>query len=145
MIVVNANYFGPAHEAEKLLEPFVSLSPLRYEFLGVPWPRVFETSYFGMDDVKACARNQKALMYSISAVRTDAPLMARFVDELVDFVRANPEIPLFTFVIHRFPTQAVMAVDDGDSAYAHRSLKMHMYVACASRRPDFVPYILHAW
>ncbi|KAK7958259.1 hypothetical protein PG996_010302 [Apiospora saccharicola] len=124
-LMVNANYHGPRAEARTALEPFAHLGPVRSEYLQVPWPRVFETSYFGIDDRKACSRNQHVNMYSITARRTDARAMAAFVDELLAFSRSNPAVPT-TFVVHRFPTQAVRRVPDDASAYPHRDLKMHM-------------------
>ena len=71
VLIVNANYHGSIEDAKVALEPFQALSPLQSEHLEVPWPEVFETSYFGIDDKKACSRNQHVVMYSIAARQTE--------------------------------------------------------------------------
>ena len=123
--MVNANFYGYLGKAEKYLAPFVALGPLRQEHLIVPWPQVFSTSYFGIDDTKACSRNQHVNMYSIGATRTDAEAMSAFMHEILAMSRRNPDVAT-TFVVHRFPTQAVLHVPNDDSAYPYRDLKMHM-------------------
>lgn len=125
VLIVNANYHGTLQNAKMILEPFASLGPLRSEHIVVPWPRVFETSYFGIDDAKACSRNQLVNMYSIAAVHTDAKAMATYLGELRDFSRLNTDIAS-TFVIHRFPSPPERAGSGDDSAYPYRDLKMHM-------------------
>lgn len=125
VIIVNANYHGTMSEAMDLLEPFLELGPVDSQHLYVSWPEVFSTSYFGIDDKKACGRNQHVNMYSIAAIRTDADALSAFVDQLSAFSRLHPDVAT-TFVVHRFATQAVLGTLDDDSAYPYRDLKMHM-------------------
>jgi hypothetical protein len=125
--MINANYFGPVDEGMRYLDPFIALGPSETEILTVPWNRVTSTSYFRLDE-KACKKGQYINMYSIGRNRTDVSIYESFFDDLTDFYSENPDILTF-FVIHRFPTQAVLAVPDEETAYPHRHLKMHMYVS----------------
>jgi fumiquinazoline A oxidase len=125
VVLINANYYGPEDEAREYLQPFFSLNLLQSELLVVPWTRVFETSYFGINDTKACGRLQHVNMYSIGATETSPATLSAAVAELELFSRSNKDITS-TFMIHRFPTQAVLAVPDDASAYPHRHIKMHM-------------------
>jgi fumiquinazoline A oxidase len=125
VLMVNANYYGRLSDAEEELKPFLALNPLQHELLVVPWPRVFETSYFGVDDKKACSRAQHVNMYSVSAVKTDPEAMSSFIDQLLAFSRLHPDVAT-TFVVHRFPTDAVTKFADSESAYPYRNNKMHM-------------------
>ncbi|KAI8632691.1 hypothetical protein F5Y19DRAFT_491338 [Xylariaceae sp. FL1651] len=132
VIMVNANYYGSRSEAEDILGLFLDLGPLQHEMLVVPWPRVFETSYFGVNDTKACARNQHVNMYSVSAIQTDVDAMSTFLDQVLSFSRAHPDVAT-TFVVHRFPTgskaeaeAAPRLKDDRESVYPYRQNKMHI-------------------
>ncbi|KAL5333401.1 FAD-binding domain-containing protein [Aspergillus crustosus] len=115
VVLINANYYGPESEARKYLQPFFDLNLLQSEVLVVPWPKVFETSYFGIDDTKACGRDQHVNMYSIGANQTSPSTLSAAVAQLETFSRANKDVAS-TLVIHRFPTQAVLAILDEDSA-----------------------------
>ncbi|KAI1775077.1 hypothetical protein F4818DRAFT_441900 [Hypoxylon cercidicola] len=125
VIIVNANFAGPVSVAKKFLAPLEALSPLRSEVFSVAWPDVISTSYFGIEDTRACGRNQHVNMRSIAARRTDPQVTSQFLTELDRFSKANPNITT-TFMIHRFPNQKVLQVADQDSAYPHRDLKMHI-------------------
>ena len=126
--VVNTNYFGPVEDGMPYLSSLIALGPLRTEILTVPWNRVIPTSYFGLDKKRACKKGQYINMYSIGRNRTDIAIYESFVGELTDFSLQHPDI-VNAFVIHRCPTQAVLAVPDEATAYPHRHLNMHMYVS----------------
>lgn len=125
IMILNVNYYGPRDEVKKYLDMFQGLQPLKSEVLNVPWTKVFETSYFGVDDTKACGRGQHINMYSVAARKTDAPALSAFVENLAKFSQNNKEITT-SFVVHRFATQAVMQVPDEESAYAYRDVTMHL-------------------
>ncbi|RYO90879.1 hypothetical protein DL766_001620 [Monosporascus sp. MC13-8B] len=125
VLLVNVNFAGPARAAAPFLESVAKVGPLRSEVLNVRWPDVFSTSYFGIKDTKACSRNQNVNMRSIGAKRTDPEAWVAFLHELENFSRAHPDVTA-AMVIHRFATQKVLGVPDGDSAYPHRQLKMHI-------------------
>ncbi len=122
---MNANFAGPAHIAEHYLAPLMDLEPLRSEVLNVRWPDVFSTSYFGIEDTKACGRNQHVNMRSIGAKHTNPEALVAFIQELDSFNRVHTDLPT-SLVIHRFATQKVLEVPDHESAYPHRELKMHL-------------------
>ncbi|KAK6066639.1 FAD binding domain-containing protein [Seiridium cupressi] len=124
-MLLNVNYYGPTAEASPYLEKFDALEPLRSEILTVPWTHVFETSYFGVDDTKACGRRQHINMYGIAARKTDASALETFANDLLDFSRTNNNITT-SLVVHRFATQAVLRVPDEDSAYPYRNVQMHI-------------------
>ncbi|KAI1379509.1 hypothetical protein F4677DRAFT_442487 [Hypoxylon crocopeplum] len=125
VLLVNANFAGPINQALKHLAPLNALNPLRFEVLDVAWPDVFSTSYFGIEDTKACGRNQHVNMRSVGAKRTDPDIIVEFIDELERFTMANPDVST-AMMIHRFPTQKVLEVPDEESVYPHRQFKMHI-------------------
>ncbi|KAI2621293.1 hypothetical protein GGR54DRAFT_96721 [Hypoxylon sp. NC1633] len=125
VLLINANFAGPINLALEYLAPLLDLDPIRYEALSVAWPDVFSTSYFGIEDTKACGRNQHVNMRSVGARRTDPDVIVAFIDELARFTDAHPDIST-TLMIHRFSTQRVLEVPDEESVYPHRELKMHI-------------------
>ncbi|KAJ2976040.1 hypothetical protein NUW58_g297 [Xylaria curta] len=125
VLLVNVNFFGSVNSATRHLKPLFRLRPLRSEVLNVHWPAVFRTSYFGIEDTKACSRNQHVNMRSIGARSTNPKAWLKFLRELKSFSGAHPDIGA-SMVIHRFATQRVLRVTDEDSAYPHRQLKMHI-------------------
>ncbi|KAI6091229.1 hypothetical protein F4821DRAFT_226753 [Hypoxylon rubiginosum] len=127
VLIISANFAGPVSVAKKYMAPLDALSPLQSEIISVPWPDVFRTSYFGMEDRHACTRNQHVNMRSIAAKRTDPQFAVQFIPELERFTSAHPGV-MTTFMIHRFPTQKVLQVPDEDSSYPHRDLKMHIQI-----------------
>ncbi|PNY29983.1 Uncharacterized protein TCAP_00107 [Tolypocladium capitatum] len=130
MMILNANYYGREDQVEPWLDVFQKLGPLNAEVLDVPWTRVYETSYFGINDTKACGRRQHINMYSVAARRTDAPALSAFVEDLAKFSQDNKDITT-SFVVHRFATEAVMKIPDVESAYAYRDVTMHLFLHSA--------------
>lgn len=125
---MNINFAGPLADAAPHLSIIETLSPSRSEVLeDVIWPNVFRSSYFGIEDTKACSRNQHVNMRSVGARQTDPDTILAFLDKLESFSEANPDLTA-SLVIHRFATQKVLSVPDQESSYPHRGLKMHMYV-----------------
>ncbi|KAM0815816.1 putative FAD-binding PCMH-type domain-containing protein [Seiridium cardinale] len=138
--VVNANYFFPAHQVGSVfkvirslnskfpedlaLNIFTSYDPKSDQFPGLTY---LETSYFDVDDTKACGRRQHINMYSIAARKTDASALETFANDLSDLSRTNNNVTT-SLVVHRFATQAVLRVPDEDSAYPYRNVQMHMQV-----------------
>ncbi len=92
--------------------------------LTVPWNKLIETSFFGMDST-ACQTGQYINMYSIGLKHADASTFVSYFNDMDAFSRSNPDIHT-VFVTHRFPTQAVVAVADEATAYPHREVKMHV-------------------
>ncbi|KAI1314099.1 hypothetical protein F5Y03DRAFT_336159 [Xylaria venustula] len=125
VLLVNVNFFGPTDVATGHIEPLIALRPTRFEVLDVTWPAVFATSYFGIEDTKACSRNQHVNMRSVGARSTNPGALLKVLEELKSFSEAHPDIGA-SMVIHRFATQQVLQVRDEDSAYPHRQLKMHI-------------------
>nr|UOS85803.1 FAD-linked oxidoreductase [Hypoxylon rubiginosum] len=125
VVIVNANFAGPVSVAKEYLAPLEALGPLRSEMFSVAWPDVASTSFFGIEDTRACSRNQHVNMRSVAAKRTDPQVTLEFITELDRFTKANPDV-MTTVMIHRFPTQKVLGVSDEDSVYPHRDLKMHI-------------------
>ncbi|RWA14451.1 hypothetical protein EKO27_g629 [Xylaria grammica] len=124
-LLVNVNFFGSVGAAARHIEPLIALHPSRFEVLDVPWPAVFATSYFGIEDTKACSRNQHVNMRSVGARSTNPQIWLQFLQEMKSFGRSHRDIEA-SLVIHRFATQQVLQVPDEDSAYPHRHLKMHI-------------------
>jgi hypothetical protein len=124
-MLANLNYYGPMHEVEAYLNQFTHLEPLRSEVLTVPWNHVFETSYFGVDDSKACGRRQHINMYSVAADETNATALAEVVNDLASFQQTHADI-VISLIVHRFATQSVLQVPDDSTAYPYRKAKMHM-------------------
>ncbi|KAK9778161.1 putative FAD-binding PCMH-type domain-containing protein [Seiridium cardinale] len=106
------------------LNIFTSYDPKSDQFPGLTY---LETSYFGVDDTKACGRRQHINMYSIAARKTDASALETFANDLLDLSRTNNNVTT-SLVVHRFATQAVLRVPDEDSAYPYRNVQMHMQV-----------------
>ena len=125
VLLVNVNFAGTPRSAAPYLAPLKALNPLRAEVLEVPWPKVFSTSYFGIEDTKACGRNQHVNMRSVGAARTDPEALTAFVGELERFNREHPDV-IMAMVLHRFSNEAVLKVSDEETAYPHRNIKMHM-------------------
>lgn len=125
-LLVNVNFAGPKRDFERHFARLQNLKPVRSELLEVPWPKVFSTSYFGIEDTKACGRNQLVNMRSVGAAATNAKALTQFLDELEDFNAAMPDV-VTAMVVHRFATDAVLRVPDSDSAYPYRSIKLHLY------------------
>jgi hypothetical protein len=126
ILLVNVNFAGTPSSAAPHLARLEALGPLRSEVLDVAWPDVFATSYFGIEDTKACGRNQHVNMRSVGVTRTDPEALAAFLGELQRFNRERPEV-ITAMVLHRFSTAAVLEVPDEETAYPHRNIKMHMY------------------
>ncbi|KAI9879288.1 MAG: hypothetical protein M1830_009018 [Pleopsidium flavum] len=124
VFVINANFYGPKEEGLSYLRPFFALNPIRSSIEMVPWSEVISTSYFGFDST-ACVDGQYVNAYSIGLKCTEVSTFESFFAELSDFSRQHPNIHS-NLVIHRFPTQAVLAVPDSETAYPHRQLKMHV-------------------
>nr|QNC49721.1 Hfaza2M [Hypoxylon fragiforme] len=146
VLLVNANFAGPVEAALPHLAPLKALNPLRYEVLSVAWPDVFSTSYFGIEDTKACGRNQHVNMRSIGGKSTDPDVIVGFLDELERFTKANPDV-LTAMMVHRFATEKVLEVPDAESAYPHRELKMHIQLESEyddRRKDSLVDAFLHS-
>jgi hypothetical protein len=124
-MLANINYYGPRYEVETYLNQFTDLEPLRSEVLTVPWTHVFETSYFGVDDSKACGRRQHINMYSVASSETNATALAEVVNDFSAFQQTHTDIAL-SLMVHRFATQRVLQMPDDSSAYPYREAKMHM-------------------
>ncbi|AEO68590.1 uncharacterized protein THITE_2090100 [Thermothielavioides terrestris NRRL 8126] len=125
ILLVNVNFAGTPSSAAPHLARLEALGPLRSEVLDVAWPDVFATSYFGIEDTKACGRNQHVNMRSVGVTRTDPEALAAFLGELQRFNRERPEV-ITAMVLHRFSTAAVLEVPDEETAYPHRNIKMHI-------------------
>ncbi|KAI1746384.1 hypothetical protein F4680DRAFT_401248 [Xylaria scruposa] len=125
VLLINANFAGPRGEAAGYLDLLEELDPLRSEVLNVRWPDVFSTSYFGIEDTKACGRNQHVNMRSIGAKHTDIDALVNFLGELEVFTKKYPNIST-AMMIHRFSTEKVLQAPDSESAYPYRKLNMHM-------------------
>lgn len=123
---MNANYFGPQDEGLSYLSPFIALNPVQSSIAMVPWTEVISTSYFGFDS-RACAPGQHVNVYSMGLKQTEVSTFETFLANLLDFSNQQQDIHA-VFVIHRWPTQAVLEVPDRETAYPHRQLKMHVYV-----------------
>jgi hypothetical protein len=127
ILLVNVNFAGTPHSAAPYLARLEALGPLRAETLDVSWPEVFSTSYFGIDDTKACGRNQHVNMRSVGVARTNPEALTAAMGELERFNREQPDV-IMSMVFHRFSNEAVLKVSDEETAYPHRNIKMHMYV-----------------
>jgi hypothetical protein len=123
-MIVNANYFGPQADGLKYLQPFIDLKPVLTSIQMVPWTKVTSSSYFGLDTT-ACVPGQYVNAYTVGANKTDPATLTTFTNEMLNFANENPGVfPAFT--VHRFPTQAVLAIPDDATAYPHRQLKLHL-------------------
>ena len=121
---MNAQYFGSAEEGLAYLEPFHNAGPVMANQLTVPWNKLIQTSFFGLDST-ACQTDQYINMYSIGLKHAHSSTFVSYFNDIDDFSRRNPDIHS-VFVVHRFPTQAVQAVPDETTAYPHREVKMHV-------------------
>ena len=121
--IVNANYFGPQEEGLKYLQPFIDLKPVIQSAKMVNWTGVWADAYFGLD-ATGCAKRNYVNAYSEGLIQTDPSALQSFFTDLSAFSVAHPDIHA-NFVIHRFPTQAVLAVPDDATAYPYRDIKMH--------------------
>lgn len=92
----------------------------------VQWPEVIPKAYFGLDG-GACADRRYINAYTTGLKQTDVATLETFLADLLAFSSRYLDIRN-NFVIHRWPQQAVLAVQDGATVYPYRDLKMHMYL-----------------
>ena len=122
--IINANYFGPQDEGLKYLQPFIDLKPVQQQIQMVAWKDIDSTGYFGMD-AGACNKGQYVNAYSVGLKQTDVPTLLSFFGDLSQRNQQYPNIRT-SFVIHRWPQQKVLAVNDDDTAYPYREIKAHV-------------------
>ena len=108
----------------RFLEPLFALDPVLTRTKTVPWNHLIENCYFGIDNT-ACKTGNYINMFSVGIKQTDTQTFESYFEDLTAFSRRNPGINSH-LVIHRFPTQAVQAVADNETAYPHRDIKMHV-------------------
>jgi len=123
--IVNANYFGPQEEGLSYLQPFIDLKPVIQSVKMVNWTGVFADAYFGLDTT-GCVKGQYVNAYTEALKQTDVDTLESFFADLSDFSATNFPSIRASLVIHRFPTQAVLAVPDNDTVYPYRDIKMHV-------------------
>ncbi|KAH8799826.1 hypothetical protein F5884DRAFT_848014 [Xylogone sp. PMI_703] len=133
LMVVNAQYFGPPEEGLAFLQPLYDIGPFMTSNLVVPWNELISKSFFGLDST-ACQTGQYINMYSIGLKETEATTFESYFNSLWEFSRQHPDIHS-VFVTHRFPTQAVQAIPDGETAFPHRQVKMHVQLESAYANP----------
>jgi hypothetical protein len=123
-MIVNANYFGNQTEGLKYLQPFIDIKPVLSNVQMVPWTNVINSSYFGLDG-GACNYGQYVNAYTLGAKQTNVTTLSNFLRSYLNYALQNPTVRP-SFVIHRWPQQAVLAVPDDETAYPYRDLKMHL-------------------
>ncbi|PYH98414.1 FAD binding domain protein [Aspergillus ellipticus CBS 707.79] len=127
LMLVNAIYYGPEAHAQELLGPFTTLASLATRTVTVPWNALLNTTFFGLaaQEGGACTKNQGVNIYSIGLNRTEVPAFETYMEQLLQFYRQHPTYD-GRFLVQRYPTQAVLATPDGETAYPHREIKMHI-------------------
>lgn len=65
-------------------------------------------------------------MWSIGIKQWDVPTHVAQFTSWVDLITENPGLNASSYWIEFFPTQAVEAVPDDETAYPHRDIAAHM-------------------
>ena len=92
MLAVNAIYYGPRSEGEKLVEPLKSMQPIMSNITMVPAWDIIDAAFFrsfGQDN-GACTPNQHINIYSVVLKQIHTPTFESFFGKLVQFWNDHP-------------------------------------------------------
>jgi hypothetical protein len=77
-------------------------------------------------DPTICIPGSRLNTWSIGVARTDVTTHIAYFNALVELYRRHPEAARSSYLIQRFPTSAVLAVPDDETAYPHRDIAAHV-------------------
>ncbi|KAK7992238.1 hypothetical protein PG988_001032 [Apiospora saccharicola] len=82
-------YYGPLEDAQKFLEPFRALDPIKTGITSVPWPILSATAQFGNEET-ACKRSQFVNCYTVGLGQIHTDTLEKVFNMFIDFYRAHP-------------------------------------------------------
>ena len=126
LIAINALYHGPEAQAKPYLASFDAIPHILSNVTSIPWSLETGAAFFGSTN-GACVRRNNVNIYSLALKRTDSATWESHFAELAAFYIKYPEYQ-GRFLAERYPTQAVLAVPDTQTAYPYREAKWQLCV-----------------
>ncbi|KAJ5951539.1 FAD-binding type 2 [Penicillium vulpinum] len=121
VILLNAVYPGPKHEALDLIAPFLNLPYLKRNISMVTWDVLDYEIVFGLAPV-FCTNGDKHDMWSVGVRSIDVTTHINFFNKLAQFWKDYPAASGSSWQLDYFPIQAVTAIADDSTAYPHRQI-----------------------
>ncbi|KAL4939078.1 hypothetical protein BDV06DRAFT_231278 [Aspergillus oleicola] len=122
-ILVQANWYGLASEAEPYLQPFRDAGPFLVQNLALPWPELQELTH--TLDPRICTPGQYMNEFSISLKQTDIDTFTSFYSE-INALWEREDRYTGQLVIARFPNRVVRSVPDSATVFPHRDATTHL-------------------
>ena len=126
LIAINALFHGPEAQAKPYLDRFDKIPHILSNVTSIPWSQELDAAFFGSTN-GACVRRNNVNIYSLALKRTDSATWESHFADLAAFYKQYPEYQ-GRFLAERYPTQAVLAVPDTDTAYPYREAKWQLCV-----------------
>ncbi|KAL3429585.1 hypothetical protein BDV09DRAFT_180144 [Aspergillus tetrazonus] len=129
IIAVNAIYYGPQSTGEPYIQPFKDLNPVMSNISTVTSRQLMDAAFFSFfgGNNGACIPNQHINIYTVGLKEIHVPTFESFFGDLDGFWREYPDYQ-GRLLLQRYANDAVLEVDDGDAAYAHRDIKTFMNI-----------------
>ncbi|KAJ9254992.1 CAZyme family AA7 [Paecilomyces variotii] len=122
VILLNAVYPGPEHEALNLIQPFMDIPYIEKNISLVSWDMVDSSAGFGLGSM-FCVDGQMHDMYSVGVKTLDLQTHLDYFNNLTAFYENYPSASGSAWEIEFFPIQAIEAVPDFLTAYPHRAIR----------------------
>ncbi|KAE8146566.1 hypothetical protein BDV25DRAFT_169796 [Aspergillus avenaceus] len=129
VIAVNAIYYGPQSEGEPYMKAFKDLNPTMSNISTVTSRQLMDAAFFSFfgGNNGACVPNQHINIYTVGLSQIHVPTFESFFADIDEFWRAYPDYQ-GRLLLQRYANNAVTAVPDEESAYAHRAIKTYMNI-----------------
>lgn len=113
-------YAGPKDAGLKAMAPILNLGPFPFQNVStLPWNKLSANAMFQIDG-PVCARPQILDIFSFNLKTFDAPTMSSAMQKMGKFFQTNPSARNSAIILETWPTKAVAAVPDDETAYPWR-------------------------
>jgi hypothetical protein len=89
------------------------------------WNVLVSSAVFGLDAIW-CIDGGLHHMWTVGLSKWDVPTHINIFNQMMDFLDEYPVANSSSYWIEFFPTEAVLAVPDDETAYPHRDINAHV-------------------
>lgn len=123
VIIYQVFYNGARDELERYMAPLREIGPISIEGGVTTYDKLSQVAGFDLDG-RVCQQQGMVSLYPIDVPKYDVPAVRAWYNTFRDMLQAEPVLGGSFCLLEQYPIQAVQAVPEESTAFAHRSQKL---------------------